>query len=156
MRLKVQIHHILFTVLLVLGIGCGSTPCSPGNLQFGLIGFSDPESNQIILRKYTLGSQFSQKIDSVFVTAGFSRSNDTLTMTSVNGDGLLRSSYDYEIVLPLAGRIYRLTKIQEEERFIKHSLFKPRRDGCINRMPVVTINQQETLTEEYFRFYLKK
>jgi hypothetical protein len=151
-----KINHILFSTLLVLGIGCGSTPCSPGNLQFGLIGFSDPESNQIILRKYDKGSYFTQKIDSVFVTATFSRSNDTLTMTSVNGNALLWSSYEYEIVLPLAGRIYRISNIQEEHRFIKHSLLKPRRDGCINPMPVVTINQQETFTEQNFRFYLKK
>jgi hypothetical protein len=147
---------LLLLLLAVLVYSCGNTPCAPGNLYFGLVGFSDAESQNIIIRRYIKNKNFSVQIDSLIVQYGFKRSNDTLEVTSLNGESVLWAPYDYEIVFPLAGRLYRVTDINEIQRVMKHSIFNPKKDGCINEITELSINGQPTSTIRFNRFYVVK
>lgn len=120
--------------------GCGGTPCAPGELRFGLVGFSDTEAGDIIIRRYSRGNSFINKVDSVIVQAGFTRSNDTLELTSINGEANFLSIFDYEMVFNTAGRSYRLTNIHEEFNEQKKSFFRNNKDLCINKITDLTIN----------------
>lgn len=148
----------LVSVLLVAVIlsSCGSTPCSPGYLRYGLVGFSDAEAGDIIIRRYPKGNNFINKLDSVIVQAGFTRTNDTLELTSIRSDAVLLSIFDYEMVFGTAGRIYRITNIHEEYNEQKNSIFHRNKDLCINKITDLTINGQFTKTIYSFRFYLVK
>lgn len=137
-------------------MGCGSTPCSPGNLSFGLVGFTDPESRDIIVRRFSKGRNFSARIDTFNFQAAFTRSNDTLEVSSLTGHVSLLSNYDYEIYFPVANRLYRMTAINEIISEQKHSIFNPKKDLCINEITDLTINNQFTRTVRFNRFYLVK
>jgi hypothetical protein len=147
---------LLFLAIIIFLHSCGSTPCAPGNLYFGLVGFSDAESQDIVLRRYTKGQNFSTKIDSIIVQYGFNRSNDTLEVTSLTGEAVLWSKYDYEIVFPLANRLYRIAAINEIQSEKKHSIFKNNKDGCINEITDLNINGQVRATTRFNRFYIVK
>ncbi len=143
-------------LLALIFSNCGSSPCGIATLDYGLIGFSDSEAQNIILRKFQKNSNFSDKIDTVIVQANFSRSNDTLEISSIAGDGLLLSQYDYEVYFPTASRLYRITNIVEEQGEIRHSIFRPRKDGCINNITHLTINGQVINPLRFNRFYIVK
>lgn len=137
-------------------INCGSSPCGVATLDYGLVGFSDAESQNIVLRKFEKNSNFSNKIDTIVIQANFNRSNDTLTIASVLSDGLLLSQFDYEVFFPSASKLFRVTNIVEEQNEIKHSIFRPTKEGCINNILQLTINGQVRTTVRFNRFFLTK
>ncbi len=152
-----QLSMLISVWLLTLTqAGCGSSPCAVASLDYGLIGFSDIESQNIVLRKFQKGSDFSVKIDTVVVQADFKRKNDTLEISSIVYDGLLFSRYDYEVYFPNASSLYRVTNIVEEQREMKHSIFNPKKDGCINSITQLTINGQVITPIRYNRLYIEK
>lgn len=148
----------IFSVILVIAFlpSCSSTPCAPGDLRFGLVGFSDTEAGDIIIRRYPKGNNFINKLDSVIVQAGFRRSNDTLELTSLNGNAAFLSVFDYEMVFNQAGRVYRITNIHEEFKEQKNTLFHNTKELCKNAIADITINGQLTNTIDSYKFYVVK
>jgi hypothetical protein len=151
--------HIIYFILVTLSVlfqYCSRTPCGKADLHFQLISFSDAESNSIILRRYAKGQNFQQLKDTTLLQIGFRRSNDTLFQSSSSTPGLITSGYDYELYFPVANKIYRITEIEEVQGEIKHSIFHPTKEGCINSISSLKINGQLVPPLSFNYFYLTK
>ena len=124
---------ILFTGIMMPA--CSDYPCTKADLQFGLVDFSDSESDTIIIRKFVKGN-FSSLQDSFSIShINFARSNDTLEMVAFPGTALLQSDYDYEIFFPETGKLIRVTEISEEQRYLKKKgIFSTTKEGCVNQI----------------------
>jgi hypothetical protein len=153
---KYFFSFLIFTLIAISFPGCGKTPCAIASLDYGLVGFSDAESQHIVLRKYQKNGNFTNKLDTFIVQAGFRRTNDTLELTSVTSNDLLLSMYDYEIYFQTAARLYRINDIVELQSEIKRSIFDLRKDVCINQITQLTINGQVQNVTWFNRFYLVK
>jgi hypothetical protein len=124
---------------------CGEHPCAPTELTYSLIGFTDAESDTIILRRFTKNT--SQLKDSFFFHEAnplrFSRKNDTLTMAAISSTALLESSYDYQLYFPQPNRLYTITNIVEEQLYGKNnSIFNTKKPMCGNRISSCSLNGQ--------------
>lgn len=152
--------HLLASALLILVTivfyNCTRTPCMNASLSFGLISFSDQESDTIILRRYEEGNNFSTLIDSFLLDMGFRRTNDTLDLAYTTSTGLITSQYDYELYFPGAIKLYRLSAIEEEAGEIRHSFWNNVKVGCVNKITSLTINNQVSYPPRYNYFYLSK
>jgi hypothetical protein len=138
--------------LFVLLIGCCiiascGKPCVCNNsdgLRLLLIGFTNEESDTIIVRKFKKTGNFSEKIDSTLLDSkliSFQRSNDTLSIASQTGNNNLLSSYDYEVVLPAATKTFRIGNINEESiKTTCGGIFSMDRRLCINPIKSYKIN----------------
>jgi len=115
------------------------------SLSFGLISFSDQESDTIILRRYEKGSNFSTLKD-----------NDTLDLAYTTSIGLITSQYDYELYFPGAIKLYRLSAIEEEAGEIRHAFWNNVKVGCVNKITSFTINNLVSYPPWYNYFYLSK
>ena len=124
---------ILFSVIMMQA--CSDYPCTKADLQFGLVDFSDSESDTIIIRKFEKGN-FNSLQDSFFISQiNFSRNNDTLEMVAFPGTALLQSDHDYEIFFPETGKLIRVTEISEEQRYLKKKgIFSTTKEGCVNQI----------------------
>jgi hypothetical protein len=132
---------ISLTALIVLIASCGEYACSKADLQFGLVGFSDPESDTIILRRFEKNGSSSVLKDTFLLTnIMFKRDLDTLKMVAFPGTALLQSDYNYEIFFPAATKLITITDIKEEQLYIK-----PRgKVGCVNRIISYTVDGRTT------------
>lgn len=146
------------TILFVITIfpNCGTTPCGIATLDYGLIGFADQESQNIVLRKFEKNSNFTNKFDTIILQTQFTRSNDTLEIAINKSDELLLSQYDYEVYFPSASRVFRISNIVEEQSKIRHSIFNPTKEGCINKITQLTVNGEVSTTVRFNRIYLTK
>ncbi len=108
-------------------------------MWLGFIGFSNVETDTIILRKYTKAENFPAPLDSVIITSNntqYSFAGDTLRFVAYTSDIVLGSEYDYEIYLPKIAKTYKLTKITEVQTSEKWSTLK---GACMNPL----INYEE-------------
>jgi len=135
---------------------CTKTPCINATLEFGLISFSDAESDSIILRRYEKGSNFLLVKDTFLLGIHFTRKNDTLEIASTQSMGLMNSQFDYEIYLPNAAKLFRVTSIIEEYREIKHAFWNNVKVGCVNEITRFSLNNATYILPKYNYFYLKK
>jgi hypothetical protein len=129
---------VLSAIVLFSLLSC-EVACSKAELQFGLIGFSDTESDTIILRRFTKNGGGSTLIDT-FLLAGirYRRNQDSLTMVAFPGNAVLTSNYDYDIFFPGPGKLIRITDMNEEQLYMK-----PRgKVGCVNRISSYKLNGQ--------------
>lgn len=133
-----------FCWLIVL-TSCGKYPCTKASIGYSLIGFTDAESDALILRRFNKNS--SVIIDSFSFDSNnpirFSRQSDTLRMVAFTSDALLESAYDYQLYFPVANKTFTITEITEKESFIKKSLFNNTKEGCINPVTSYVINGQK-------------
>jgi hypothetical protein len=121
----------LLAILTVMAASCGEYACSKAEMQFGLVGFSDAESDTIILRRFEKNGGRSVLKDTFLLTnIWFQRNLDTLKMVGFPGSALLQSDYNYEIFFPAASKLITIIDIKEEQLYIK-----PRgKVGCTNRI----------------------
>jgi hypothetical protein len=97
-------------ILTVIIASCGEYACSKAEMQFGLVGFSDAESDTIILRRFEKNGSSSVLKDSFLLTnIWFQRNLDTLKMVGFPGSALLQSNYNYEIFFPAASKLITVT-----------------------------------------------
>jgi len=128
--------HLLLIVIIFL-LSCTGYDCARAETRFGFVGFSGTEANPVIFRKFEKGRDFSVLIDTILITPaniGYSFSGDTLQFSGFTADLILKSDFDYEMVLPNAGRTFRLGKIREEFQSKKWSL-STTKEMCVN--PIV-------------------
>lgn len=134
------ISHTLLIVFTLLIASCDDYPCTKAELQFGLVGFSDTESDTIILRRFTNGTSSTLKDTFLFANISFQRSLDTLKMVGFPGSALLQSDNNYEIFFPATAELISVTDIVEEQLYMK-----PRGNVyCINSIISYTLNGQIT------------
>ena len=133
------ISHILLIVFTLLIASCGDYPCSKAELQFGLIGFSDTETDTIILRRFTKDG--TPKDTFLLNNIQFQRNQDTLRMVAFPGSAILESDYNYEIFFPSAAKLIHITDIKEEQLYRN----PPGKVGCMNSISGYTLNGQATM-----------
>jgi hypothetical protein len=136
---------IIFSFFIATAISsCGESPCAKGDLGYRLIGFSDAESDTIILRRLPKNSLVI-KDSFVFNETNpirFARFTDTLIMVAYASDVLLKSDYDYQVFFPGAGRLFSVTDIKEEQSYTKSGLFNTSKVGCINPITSCKVDGQ--------------
>jgi hypothetical protein len=141
-------------------ISCSEYPCTKGDLRFTLIGFSDTESDTIILRRFQKNSLVIK--DSFSFTPlnpiRFARFGDTLTMTAYLSDALMQSDYDYQLFFPGAGRMFHITDIKEKQSYSNRSgLFSTTKEGCVNPITGCNVDGMTVSTNIFPNIiYLKK
>lgn len=137
---------------------CGRYPCGDASSFIGLINFSEAESDTIILRRFTKGTEFAALQDSVMITqsnANLQRQHDTvLVLFSFDGSQTITSDYDYEIFLPQTNRVYKLSDIREDKRFGSKAGQKV---YCINPITSYQLNGELIKMNPYYQpIYLRK
>ncbi|MBI5856703.1 MAG: hypothetical protein HZB42_03550 [Sphingobacteriales bacterium] len=135
---------------------CVRTDCANGELYFSLVGFTDHESDSIILRRFSKGNNFNLPLDSALLNIGFKRSHDTLNISYRLVNMQITSGYDFEFYFPVAGKTYRLTEITEEKSEQKKSLFNNTKEMCINPITHLKINGAIAYPNTANHFYLTK
>jgi hypothetical protein len=154
----------LFTYLLILvtvtATSCGEYPCAKADLRYRLIGFSDVESDTIILRRLQKNNSVI-KDSFVFNETNpirFSRFGDTLIMVAYLSDALLQSDFDYQMFFPGPGRLFRITDINEVQSYGKNSgPFNTSKVGCGNVISGCKVDGQPANTTNFPNtIYLKK
>jgi len=151
---------LIALILIVAGLSsCGSYPCAkhPG-LQLNFVSFTDTEIESFHIIRYTKGSQFRDKVDSLIVDSGrarFNRRNDTLFLVMLSQEVFLTSNYDYRITLPSVPREYLITEIVEEMQSARKSLFARTQDMCINPIRSFSLNGVK-YTATSWSLFLKK
>lgn len=152
---------IIFPILIasIFFNSCGEYPCAKADLRYGLIGFTNAESDTIIIRRFTKNSLVVK--DSFFFDENnpirFQRFADTLQMVAYTSDALLESNFDYQIFFPGAGKIFNIKDILETQSYGKgKSIFNTGGPSCINQ--IVSFNLDGVLSGNISssRIYLTK
>lgn len=147
---------ICFLLICGLVAGCGETPCEPAELRFRLVGFSDAESDTLVLRRFQKNS--STIIDSItsYNNIRYARFGDTLVPEAYSSYLLMQSKYDYQLYFPGAGRLFQITELSEEVSSHKKSGFSDK-TGCINPMSSCRVDGNFVNTIQFPNtIYLKK
>lgn len=135
MRNRLLILSFMAVVSFVMS--CGDYPCSKASLNYRLIGFSDAETDTIILRRMQKKSMIVK--DSVVFDPSngisFARFADTLIMAAYPGNALLESNYDYQLFFPGAARTIHVTEITEKQSDgASAGPFNSKKEGCVNEI----------------------
>lgn len=144
------------TLLLLFAFFSCTYPCAPSiGLQIQLVGFTQQESDIIILKKYEKGKGFAAQIDSLIIDSNVTRyrmSNDTLKITASTSTARLLSKYDYLIRIPSTNSVFYITEMNEPQQEGRKSRYKVM---CGNAIQSCKINGVTTpLRFDYL--YLKK
>lgn len=118
---------------------CGSYNCGEAEgLRISTVGLTAAEIDTIILRKFTKGSNFSSRVDTISINASNAlfqfpyTTKDTSFMGVLSDEVLLKSKYDYEIYIPSVNRLARITAISEPQQGMKKGLFSTTKEYCVN------------------------
>ena len=151
----------LASILVVILIGsCRTIPCVESNPTLYFVSFSDPQTDSIVLRKCEKGSAFHTIIDSVIISRNnsiYEKSGDTLHIvtSSYMGEYSLDIQFDYEVYLPLAGKLFQLSNFTEQQTEMKAGLSLDK-NVCINPIKSYTVNGQVISgATDYHLIYLK-
>lgn len=134
---------------------CGSYPCITGELQFGLIGFTDAEADTMIIRRFVINS--SQQKDSFFINDNaYTRYSDTLKIVASSSAVVLSPEYDYQIYFPGPDKLLKISNITEEQQSIRKDIGCTK-EGCMNRITGYTVNDvRVNIISGYNRTYFRK
>ncbi len=118
---------------------CGSYNCGEAEgIRISTVGLTAVEIDTIILRKFTKGSNFTSRIDTLSINSSNAlfqfpyTSKDTSFMGVLSPDVLLKSKYDYEIFIPAINKQVRITAISEPQQRMKKGLFNTTKEYCVN------------------------
>ncbi|HUR67538.1 MAG TPA: hypothetical protein VMZ03_14390 [Chitinophagaceae bacterium] len=150
---------ILSLFFLPLLMGCGDYPCAKASLNYRLIGFSDAESDTIILRRLSKNSVII-KDSFVFDPSNgiaFERFGDTLVMVAYPGNALMESDHDYQLFFPGAARTIHVTEIIEKLSYGKNpGPFNSKKNGCLNEITSCKVDGQPGIFFFANGIYLRK
>ncbi len=136
----IKSFHLIGCLLLAVSLSITSCfeDCSciqSDGLSYMLIGFSDSDSDTIIVRKFRKDGNFAEKLDSTLLTDArirFQRKNDALSVVAQIGNNNLLSSFDYELYFQASGSLFRISDIDEQQVSSNCGLFNRNKDLCIN------------------------
>lgn len=137
---------------------CGRYPCGEASSFIGLVNFTGAESDTIILRRFTKGTALAALQDSMMITqsnANLQRQHDTLlVLSSYDGNQMIRSGYDFEIFLPGANCVYKLSDITQD---IHYGNKAGEKIYCINPITSYKLNGELIkMDPDYQPIYLSK
>jgi hypothetical protein len=136
--------------------GC-KQDCNEADIDLNLVYFTDFETNNIEVSRYTKGSNFTLKIETATLVRGnqnYQRNTDTVILPHpvfISGNRMT-TGFDYEVNVVNAGKIFRITEIVEEER----SDNTKGKELCINPIISYKVNGQSVTGVNWDPFYLKK
>jgi len=147
----------LLTFLIIISgtfLSC-SYECSNATANFSFVSFQPAETDTIIVRKFTKMSNFTSLLDTFSLNqsnSSYRNTNDTLEVFHPFGtDNGLLSKYDYEIFLPGANRLFKISEIIEDFQSINQGL-SCNKVGCMNffksykmNAELITVNSTLTL-----------
>jgi hypothetical protein len=141
---------------IVLLAGC-EHDCGKAEIDFDLVSFTDTDMDNVIVTRFTKGSNFSLPIESTTLTRGsqhYPRNTDTILLPQpqFSSGQRLTAAFDYEVNVVNAGRVFRITEIVEEERSEK----KRGDVDCINPITSYKRDNQLVTGVGWKPFYLKK
>lgn len=137
---------LAFILCIVVLLSCTRLyHCSEATPVLNFVSFPDTQTDSIILRKYTKGTNFSSLIDSTILSKSnsiYESSNDTLhILTTIHGDYALDIQFDYEVYMPLANELFRINDFVEEQTEINEGISLDK-VGCVNPVKSYTLNGQ--------------
>lgn len=140
---------ILLITFIIAASSCGKTCyCTSQELGLNYTGFSQSETENILMYRFRKGSNF-QGGDTSFLnarTAQFVRRQDTLTITMQEEKTRLRSFYDYILYLPSVNR--RDTIVNIHELFDQEEGSSSLECNCVNRIRSYQLNGDTLLTSD--------
>jgi len=93
-------------------------PCELASAPFQVVSFSPAESDTVIVRRFTKGTNFQTLNDSALIDRANSnytlRGADTLELGARDTTGHITSGFDYEIYIPAVNKLTKITKVTEE------------------------------------------
>jgi len=150
---------ILLSLICTLISAC-EYHCTNTSPNIAFVAFPEDQTDTIVVKRFTKGSNFSNLIDSRQIdkfNSSFQKINDTLTVWIAYGLEVgFVSRYDYEFTLPSTGRQFRISDIDEPQRTLKKGLFSTTKEGCINSINSYRVNDQLTTGEYISTFYIKR
>lgn len=128
---------ILFTLISVILFGCTREyDCLNSQIQPAFIGFSLPDIDTFVLKKFKAGDNFQTIIDTFIVkhgyTAQYQISNDTTAVFVTNGENGIRAGNDWQIYLPAVNKSIFISAIISEKKTEKcgSGIFSMDKFGC--------------------------
>ncbi len=116
---------LLFLSLVVCSMvsSCTKGKCGKAHFQLTTIGFSEEETDTIIIRRFEKNTNFSILYDSLFLhktNTSFSFYSDTTYVyyNSHDGSGIPVDDFDYQISLPQPISFFKLTDITYIHEYI--------------------------------------
>ena len=145
------------TVILFL-ISCARQPCSMANSVPALVSFSEAETDTVVVRRFSKATNFTTLKDTFLLTsatANFQRMSDTtLLLQNIDQYNIITSIYDYEIFIPKANRLFKISDVVEQIQTESAGLGKVK---CINPITSYKISGQLIIPTTYFGYvYLNK
>jgi hypothetical protein len=138
---------ILLIILAAAAFSCGKTCyCASQELGLNYVGFSQSETENIMMLRYRKGSNF-QGADTSYLTAQtavFTRRIDTLSVSMQEERMKLRSLYDYILYLPSVNRRDTIRNIHEPYDQVEGDASLE--CNCVNRILSYELNGDTTLT----------
>jgi hypothetical protein len=138
---------VCLLVLIVILTSCGNTyQCPKQSLITAFVSYADAEIDTIILRRFTLGSNFTQKVDSTLLTSGnrqFIRRSDTVELFIPDITNRFNDEFDWQIVNPFDQKTVSISemvfKIEEQKA---GGLFSMDPAACFS--PILTYKRDNT------------
>jgi hypothetical protein len=114
-----MLRLLSFISLFAFFASCDHCICAPSpGLRLAMVSFDSTDIDTMILRKFEKRSNFSRLVDTLqcdITKVVFRAQNDTFQMAAYSGALLLRSEFDYQIVLPALSRTFRITDMNEPQ-----------------------------------------
>jgi hypothetical protein len=137
---------ILLIILAAAAFSCGKTCyCTSQELGLNYVGFSQAETENIMMLRFRKGSNF-QGADTSYLTAQtavFTRRVDTLSISMPEERMKLRSLYDYILYLPSVNRRDTIRNIYESFDQVEGDASLE--CNCVNRILSYQLNSDTTL-----------
>ncbi len=128
---------------------CGrDEPCAEASaVALRFISFSNAQTDSIVIRKFSNNSAFDTLVDSVILTtsnSSYQKSTDTLAIinNATGGDYPLDINYDYEVYLPNANQLFKISNITQQQTYFRAVPYYKR--GCANPIKSYLLNGQIT------------
>lgn len=140
---------------------CKKCPCGAAEgLLPAFIGYSESQTDTLILRRYANTGNFNQLMDTLLINEpllNFVRSNDTLSPSYNSISIPMVEGNDYEIAVPAINKTYRISGIVEAKNSNPcNSIFSMDKTYCVNGIQEYLVNGEKVKATPYVRFiYLK-
>lgn len=139
---------ICLSVLIIFLASCGNTyQCPKQTLFTAYVSYADPEIDTIILRRFTLRSNFTQKVDSTILTSNnyqLIRRSDTVELFIPDSKNRFSDEYDWQIVNPFDQKTVSISdmvfQIEEQK---SGGIFSMDPGACFS--PILTYKRDNTL-----------
>jgi hypothetical protein len=140
--------RICLAVMIIILTSCGNTyQCPKQSLITAYVLYADTEIDTIILRRFTLRSNFTQKVDSTILTSNncqFIRRSDSVELFIPDIKNRFNDEYDWQIVNPFDQKTVSISDMvfQIEEKK-SGGLFSMDPGACFS--PILTYKRDNTL-----------